>query len=153
MVRKLTTKRGWRTLVEQYAHLGGLERLSGVFQYCPDLLESDARKPLDEFGDLSTVFEVFKQRRNRDARSSEYPRATHAFRNALDHSAGGPVNHSGSVTTSALRFNLTTANVGVQRQTASGAQRRLLAVRCNDLLGAIALSWPRRRKARPEARR
>ncbi len=43
-----------------------------------NLLQGNARKPLNEVGDLRAVFKVLKERRDGHARTPEHPRAADA---------------------------------------------------------------------------
>lgn len=57
------------------------------------LLQGDPWEPLDEVGYLRTVFKVFKECDNRNARATEHPSATDATRISLYGRTGGPVEH------------------------------------------------------------
>lgn len=65
-----------------------------MLQYLANLLLRDAGKPLDEFRELSSVFEIFKQCAYRHASATKYPCTTDSLGIALNRRTGRPLNHS-----------------------------------------------------------
>ncbi len=51
-----------------------------MLEHGTDLLKRDAGKPGDEVRDLSPVFKVLEQGRNRNTGAAKHPSTTHAFR-------------------------------------------------------------------------
>lgn len=87
-------KRDWSALVKKDAHSSGFERAGSMLEHGTDLRERDAREPGNKVRDLSTVFEVLEQGRNRNASAAKNPSATHALGVTLYSRAGRPVNHA-----------------------------------------------------------
>jgi hypothetical protein len=56
-----------------------------------NLLDGDAREPLNELGYECAVFEVLEERRNRHSGAAKYPGAAHALRVAFNGRTGGPI--------------------------------------------------------------
>jgi hypothetical protein len=64
-----------------------------MFEYGTNLFQGDAREPLNEIGDLGTVFEVLKQGLDRYTGATKHPSAANAAWVSLHSSAGTPVDH------------------------------------------------------------
>jgi hypothetical protein len=62
MVSQQRSKRYGRALIEQDPHLRNFERARRVFKDGANLLQRNSGEPLDEVGDLRTVFKVLKER-------------------------------------------------------------------------------------------
>jgi hypothetical protein len=64
-----------------------------MFQHGANLLEGDARKPLNELGDLRAILQILEQRGNWDPGTDKYPCAPNPTWVALDGSTCRPINH------------------------------------------------------------
>lgn len=94
MVGKCVAQRGRCALIEQNAHLGGSQcAAGGMLQDCAHLLRGHTREPFHELRHLGAVFQVLEEGRYRYTCAPKHPGAADALRIALDHRAGGPVNH------------------------------------------------------------
>lgn len=94
MLDEQGAKRRWGTLIEQNAHLRGREGpASCVLQRLPDLIEGDAREPLNKVSQGCTVFEILEERGHRNPRAAQNPRATKHAKPGLESRTSGPVDH------------------------------------------------------------
>jgi hypothetical protein len=83
-----------------------------------NLLDGDAREPLNELRYECAVFEVLEKGRDRHSGAAKYPGATHALGIALNGQTSRPVNHRLHGTTGAEE----TANAGANRGPNSGPE-------------------------------
>jgi hypothetical protein len=90
-----------------------------MFEYGTSLFQGDAREPLNEIGDLGTVFEVLKQSRDRNAGATKHPRAANAARVSFHSSAGAPVDHGLMLRRQPESGKLKAANAQAQRRALS----------------------------------
>jgi hypothetical protein len=58
-----------------------------MFEYGTSLFQGDAREPLNEIGDLGTVFEVLEERGDRNSSAAKDPSPADPLGIALDHRA------------------------------------------------------------------
>ncbi len=72
-----------------------------MLQHGANLLQRDAREPLDELRHECAVFEVLEQRRHGYPRTAKHPNTAHALRVALDGWTGRPIDHEAHRTTAA----------------------------------------------------
>ena len=93
VVGQTCSKRNRRALIEQDAHLCDLQGASRLFEYGASLFQSYARKPLNKFGNLSTIFKVLEQCCDRDASATKYPRTANAGRISFHSGTGTPIDH------------------------------------------------------------
>jgi hypothetical protein len=89
-----------------------------MFEYGTSLFQGDAREPLNEIGDLGTVFEVLKQSRDRNAGATKHPRAANAARVSFHSSAGAPVDHGLMLRRQPESGKLKASNAQAQRSAA-----------------------------------
>ena len=93
-MRERPAQRDWSALVEEYAHLSrGEGAARRMLQHGASLLDSYARKPLDELRYEGAILEILEERGDRHPGTAEYPRTTHAFGVAFNSRAGRPINH------------------------------------------------------------
>jgi hypothetical protein len=64
-----------------------------VLQHRTNLLKGDARKPLNELGDLRAVLQILEQRGNWNSGADKYPCAPNPTWVALNGSTCRPINH------------------------------------------------------------
>jgi hypothetical protein len=64
-----------------------------MLQHRANLLEGDARKPLNELRDLRAVLQIREQRGNWNSGANKYPCAPNPIGVALDGSTCRPINH------------------------------------------------------------
>ena len=106
-----------------------------------NLLNGDAREPLNELGYECAVFEVLEERRDRHSGAAKYPGAAHALRVAFNGRTGGPIDHRLHGTTGTEE----TANAGAEGASAREARRESNsdAVRRSWLgvIGWVPLWW------------
>jgi len=94
MSRQCSAQRDRRALVEADPHSSGCRRaLRGVFEHLPRLIGRDSRKPLHEFGNVCTVFEVLEMGCDWDPSAAKDPGSTEPLRVPLSHGVCRPVNH------------------------------------------------------------
>jgi hypothetical protein len=90
-----------------------------MLQNGANLLDGDAREPLNELRYECAVFEVLEKGRDRHSGAAKYPGATNALGIALNGQTSGPVNHRRHGTTGAEE----TANVRAEGAPRSEATR------------------------------
>ena len=78
----------WSSLVKENLQLNNLQSLSrasrSMFKNSSRLINGHPRKPFNEVMQRRIVFEVFKKRRNWNARAAKDPCAAHARNVSLD---------------------------------------------------------------------
>ena len=69
------------SLIEKYAHLIDLrhrQAFGRMVENLARLFDSDAGKPRNKLSYLDSIFQVFEERRNWDARAAKHPRKARA---------------------------------------------------------------------------
>jgi hypothetical protein len=73
---------------------GLVETAFGVGEYAADLFSGDAREPLEEFVDTSSILEVLEQRSDGDPSLFEEPHPANLAGDTLNGRATAPIKHA-----------------------------------------------------------